>query len=197
MGVTFTPNIGLAKPDETELAKNWTLGSQLADDNNQAFLAAANKPITTYTSLIKATTTDPNIGTLGVIQAEYQDLQGIIMGSIVILVSGTGISAGSGEYGFKLPLPADPVFHTVGNAFNVLPGAPSVIGEGYIFDSNTVITSGTFAVDVVTVAGVSYGRLISFAYTTPAKTTRIVGSVESSVMAASDRYLVNFMYKKQ
>lgn len=197
MVVTHTGNIGLAKPDDTELAKDWTNGPAHAVANNILIVAQAEKTLTAYSPVMVGAITNGNIGTGGSLFGEYQDLQGIIMGQIVATFGGTGVSGGSGEICYSLPLVVDPVFHTVGGTFNAGPGNPNVVGEGYVYDASATATSGIVAIDVVTVSGVSYARMISAAFTSPAKTAALVNDNQPFVPASGDRHIINFMYKKQ
>jgi hypothetical protein len=192
MAVTFTSNIALAKPDQTELAENWVNNTQLQDDNNQLIIARMNLPVTSYTPTIKGQTSDPNTAT-SILQGAYQDIQGIIIGSFR-LVFVTGITVGSGEYGIALPFPADTSYHSVGTAFNHAVGSLSIIGEGYIHQGSTVNNSGSVALDVVTVAGVSYARLLfeNFA----GKTSRVVRDTQPWSIANGNNFSGSFIYKK-
>jgi hypothetical protein len=193
MGVTFTSNVGLAKPDETELAENWVNGPNLQDDNNQILIAQTNIPLNTYTPTLKAQTTDPTTSGGTIIQGEYQDIQGIVTGTFRFLFV-TGVTVGSGEYGVSLPFPADATYHSVGTAFNHAVGGLSIIGEGYIHQGSTVNNSGSIALDVVTVGGVSYARLLfeNFA----GKTSRVIRDTQPWSIANGNNWHASFMYKK-
>jgi hypothetical protein len=192
MGVTFTSNVGLAKPDETELAENWVNGPNLQDDNNQILIAQTNLTLNTYTPVLKAQTSDPST-TTSILQGAYQDIQGIVTGTFRLLFV-TGITVGSGEYGVSLPFPADAAYHSVGTAFNHAVGSLSIIGEGYIHQGSTVNNSGSIALDVVTVGGVSYARLLfeNFA----GKTSRVVRDTQPWSIANGNNWNGQFMYKK-
>lgn len=194
MGVTFTANIGLAKPDDTELAANWARFTQLADDNNVALAAAANIPLTSYIPTIIGSTSNPNFGSVAQPTAEYSDIRGFIFGSFSIIAGTTGVAAGSGNYGISLPFPADPAFHTVGTLLTDTIGTPSCIGEGYAYDDSTVAGSTTVAIDVVTIAGVSYARMIPESI--GGKTSALVGSASPFVLAANDSLSGTFNYKR-
>src|SRR5690349_20586487 len=123
MVVNFTSNVALAKPTESELAANWVNLTKLQEDNNIILANETNKVTTTWTPIIKAQTSDPNIGSGGGQNADYQDIQGMIFGRFMISFFGSGISIGSGEYAVSLPAVADNSFHTVGTAFNATPGS--------------------------------------------------------------------------
>jgi hypothetical protein len=197
MAVTFTPNINLAKPSEAELAANWINGTQLADDNNVIVIAETTIPITSYTPAFITATTQPNVGA-GFKQGEYSEFQGFIFGLFTISFVDPGIVVGTGvgsAYGISLPFPVDPVFHTVGAALNDVPGLASCIGEGYIRDDSSVALSGTVALDVVTIASVSYARLITENYAT--KTSRFWEPNTPPTMATQDQITAQFWYRKQ
>lgn len=195
MVVAFTSNIGLAKPDDTELAKNWVNSTKLQEDNNLIIIDQMDIPVTAYTPAFVAQTVNPDTGN-GNRRGEYQDIQGIISGSFIIRMVDPGVGPGSGEYAIALPFVVDNVFHNVGTAFNATPGPFSVIGEGYIYDDSAVTTSGSVALDVVTVGGVSYVRLLTEAHTTPVKTSRLMRDAMPFTLATLDKVSGSFLYKK-
>lgn len=195
MTVLFTPNIGLATPDENEVAKNWATNTQLADDNNVIIIDQSDINLLTYTPAIAAQTTAPSIGA-GTIRGEYQDMLGFVTGSFAIEFLDPGVTVGSGEFAISLPFVVDNVFHSVGTAFNATPGPFSVVGEGYIMDSSVVAQSGHIALDVVTVSGTSYVRMLTEAHTTPVKTSRIVRDSMPFALATGDTFIGSFFYKK-
>lgn len=192
MAVTFTSNIALAKPDKTEIAKNWVTGPLLQDDNNVIIVAQTNLPLITYTPVITAAT-PPNMGT-GFSQGEYQDIQGIIFGTFTLEFFDAGIVAGVGEWGVSLPVPADGAFHSVASAINSTPGQFDVIGEGYLYDNSSVGASGSVALDLATVGGISYVRMLVEAYAT--KTARIYQAGTPFTVATNDKFVGSFIYKK-
>lgn len=196
MAVTFTPNIGLAKPDKTELGKNWAAasGSKLCEVNNTIIANKMNFSSVSYTPAFVGRLSNPNIGSTGQKFGEYFEAQGFIFGTFTIIISGTGIAGGSGEFGISLPTLVDSTFHIVGSALNDTPGTPSVIGEGQLVDASAVNTSGTVAIDVVTIGGVSYARLVNETYA--GKTGYFFGSSTPFVIADGDRFSGNFFYKK-
>jgi len=193
MGVTFTPNIALAMPDEAELAKDWTITPARAAANNAIIEDKTDINLTAFGATIIGKTSDPNVGSGGGISFDYQEFQGFVWGNFVVKFGGSGIAAGSGEYGIKLPFVADGTFHLIGNALDYIPGFNSAVGEGYAFDASAVNTSGLCAVDIVTVGGISYARLVIPAYT--GKTTRVLGSAGPFTVATGDRLEGNFFYK--
>lgn len=195
MSVTFTTNIGLAKPTESELAKNWATATELADDNNQIIISKANIQVVSYAAVLIGPSTNPNVGA-GSITAEYIDFQKIIFGEFVIKFTAPGVAdgTGTGAYGISLPFLADNTFHTVGSSLNDNPGNASCIGEGYFVDSSAVNTSGMCALDVITTGGVSYARMMPEAYT--GKTVRFVGPSAPVALADGDGMTGSFIYKR-
>ena len=198
MVVNLTPNLSLAKPTEVELAANWTRFTQLMDDNNDILVAEMDKAYGFYSPVLAAQTTPPSYGINGSANGEYIDFGGFIFGSLIITfnTSGGGVTSGSGEYGISLPFPVDGSFHTVGTAFNQAPGSFSVIGEGYYYDASAADTSGSAALDVVTVGGVSYLRMLTEAHTSPAKTSRMFRDSMPFAMADQDRFIADFFYRR-
>jgi hypothetical protein len=194
MAVTFTSNIGLAKPTESELALEWARISELAEDNNAIIEDKTDIVFTSYTPTIIGSTTNPNVGA-GSISGEYFEHEGWIWGSFAVLFLTPGISAGSGTgaYGITLPFPADGSFHTVGTSLSDQPGLISCIGEGHIID-NTVANGGTVALDTVTIAGTGYARLITETFA--GKTAAFVNPANPVVVDTNDRWSASFFYKK-
>lgn len=195
MAVTFTPNIGLAKPTKTELAEEWVNGAGLISDNNTIIIDKMDVNLVTYTPTIIGPTTNPSNG-VGDEIGEYFEVQGFIFGLITIgfLDPGVAVGSGTGAYGISLPTLADTTFHTVGTTLNDNPGIASVIGEGFLRDDSSVNFSGTLGIDVVAVAGVHYARLITEAYT--GKTIRFWGPGAPANVATLDQVSLNFWYKK-
>lgn len=195
MAVAFTPNIGLAKPDETEVAKNWTHVAKLAEDNNLIMIDEMDIPILAYTPSIIAPTVNPNVGA-GQVLGEWQEIQGWIIGNFNVrfLDPGIVVGTGTGAYGIQLPTLADTAFHTVGNALNNPTGVNTCIGEGYYSDSSAVATSGTVALDLVDVGGVHYLRMMPETYA--GKTVMYVGPTVPSSVADLDTLSGSFIYKR-
>jgi hypothetical protein len=197
MVVSFTPNIGLAKPDESEVAKNWVTVQNLHEDNkviitNKMNLLAPQS----YAATFIAPTTNPAVGSTGSITAEYYEFEGWVFGNFVIKIGGVGIGSGTGTggYGISLPHVVNSTFHSVGGSLNALPGGISVVGEGYFSDASAVNTSGTVAFDLITIAGVSYVRPLPESYA--GKVVRFVGPSAPVALADGDAMSGNFMYKK-
>ena len=192
MVVSLTPLIGLSKPDESELAKNWAVGPALAAANNAIIEDKMDINFNSFGSALKGNVSDPSTGSGG-IRFDYQEFQGYVWGTFVVTFNSPGIVVGSGEYGIKLPYLPDSSFYTVGTALDFLPGFNSVIGEGYAYDASAVATSGTCAVDICVVGGIPYARLAPEAYS--GKTNRCVGSAGPFTVADGDRLNGNFFYK--
>ncbi len=195
MVVSFTPNIGLAKPDNSELALNWTRATKLQEDNNLIIMDKTEIDLQSYTPVLNATTTPASIGA-GAVRGEYQDFQGFIVGTFVIEFVDPGVSIGAGEYGISLPFVADNTYHTVATTFNQSPGVASCIGEGYIYDNSNASLSGPVALDVATVGGVSYARLVTGTFAAPVKTNRLYAAGMPSNVGTLDRWCGSFWYKR-
>lgn len=195
MVVSLTTNIGLAKPDDAELAANWTRFTNLQEDNNLLLQTETNKALNSYTPTLLGNASTPNVGA-GRIRGEYQDLMGFVVGAFVVEFTTPGITVGSGEYGISLPFPVDSGYHAVGSVLNNTPGFFDVIGEGFISDASAAATSGSVAIDAVTIAGVSYARLLTEAHTAPVKTARVFRDNMPFAVADGDRLSGNFMYKR-
>ena len=192
MAVTFTPNIGLAKPTESELALNWARATQLCEDNNLIIMDKTDINSVAYTPVLAGATTPPSVGA-GSVAGQYQEAQGFVWGSFVIQFVDPGVAVGNGEYGITLPFVADGAFHTVGNALALGTGTHSCIGEGYALDDNSIPNCGTLALDVVTFGGVSYARFIT--ETHAAKTSRVFRNAMPFSVATLDNISGSFFYK--
>lgn len=195
MAVSLTTNISLSKPDKNEVAENWVNTPALQAANNTIITNKTNIALTSYTPNVIATTTPPNFGA-GNAVGEYCDVQGFVFGNFIVTFLNPGLSAGSGEYGISLPFVVDNTFHTVGTSLTDITGAPSCVGEGYAYDASNLIASGLFALDVVTIAGVSYLRMVTEIYTTPGKSSRVISSGQIFVPDDGDRFTGNFFYKR-
>lgn len=194
MAVSFTPNIGLAKPTEAEFAEDWVNTPKLQEDNNLIIIDKMDVNLVAYTPTFICSATNPNLG-VGTIQAEYSDVQGIVFGVFSLVFTDPGVAAGTGTgaYGISLPFTVDAGFHTVGTSLSDVPGAASCIGEACIID-NTVALGGTLALDVVTITGVSYMRLVTETYA--GKTATYVTPGSPMTFASGDKVSGQFMYKK-
>jgi len=194
MVVAFTANLGLAKPDETELALNWARSAKLAEDNNIIITDQADINLVTYTPTWIGSTTNPSVGA-GSIVGEYRKVNGFIQGAIVVKCTDPGVASGSGSgaYGISLPELADTTFHTVATALSDNPGTASCVGEGSLTDSSAVGTSGTLAFDIAHVGGVAYLRPITEAYA--GKTVRWFGPTFPFSLATGDGFTACFLYK--
>jgi hypothetical protein len=195
MAVNITPNIGLLKPTESELALNWARIVELADDNNDIVTDKMDINVITYTPTLVGPTTNPNIGA-GFNLGEYYEIQGFIFGAFNIQFTNPGIvvGTGTGAYGIALPTLVDNSFHFVGTAFNNAPGPYACLGEGYLNDASSVSGSGSIALDVVRVGGVDYVRMMSEAYA--GKTVEWYGPNVPFAVADGDQFVGQFFYKR-
>lgn len=196
MAVNFTPNIGLAKPTESEIAQDWTSNQKWAEFNNNIVAAKSYFPYQAYTPTMIAPTTDPNIGNLGTIKGQYFEFQGWVFGSFDITIQGSGISAGTGAggYGIKLPTLMDNVFHMGSTVLNNSVGSAHVIGEGCFTDASSALTCGTLAFDWARINGIDYMRPVTEVYS--GKTVQWMGPGFPVPIAAGDALSGNFAYKK-
>jgi len=191
--VTFTPNVGLAKFDDSDLAKDFVVGANYNSANNNIMINKTNFPLQAYGSIIVGKTSNPSYGAGG-IRFDYQEFQGFTWGTFVVVFLDPGVSAGSGEYGIRLPYVADSSYHAVGTALDWIPGFNHVIGEGYAQDASATGNSGICAIDIVTVGGVSYARLATGAYS--GKTGRCIGGGTGPfTVADQDKLTGSFFYK--
>lgn len=195
MAVNFTPNIGLAKPTDSELGKNWTRDQKLVEDNNILIVDRSKLLMTSYTPSIIAVTTNPNVGA-GQIVGSYYEFQGFVIGDFNIRFVDPGISVGSGvgAYGISLPFPADASFYTISVSLTGAVAQYSCIGEGYYNDSSSVTSSGPTALDVLTIGGVGYVRMMTETYA--GKTANWIGPNVPTTIANNDALSGSFFYKK-
>lgn len=193
MVVNLTTNISLNKPTESEIANNWVKATDLNEANNIRVIDKTDIQFATYTPVIIATTTNPNLGT-ATSTGRYQEFQGVIWGTFIVPFADTGILAGSGEYGISLPVPADGAYHSASGALNTGVGSFSCLGEGYIQDNSNIQNCGTVALELVTLAGVSYVRLVTEAFA--AKTSRLVRDAMPFTVAHADSFSGSYVYKK-
>lgn len=195
MAVNYTTYTSLAKPTESELAKNWAIGPELTNDNNILIESFTNIPLNSYSPLFMGSVSHPNVGA-GEVKAEYSEVQGYIFGGFNIIFVDPGISAGSGagSYAIQLPVNADNTFYNIGSAANQTPGPYSVIGEGYWSDASSVAGSGTLALDIIRLGGIDFVRLITEAYA--GKTVDWVGPTFPATVANQDQISGSFWYKK-
>ena len=192
MGVTFTSNIGLAKPDEAELAENWVNGPNYNDDNNTLIENFSNIPMASYTPALIGSTTNPNLGA-GATLGEYQVFRGFVFGRFRIFFHDPGIVAGIGVYGVSLPIVADGSYHTVGNSLTAISGVNSCIGDGLIIDQSTATNCGNLALELVTISGTSYVRMANELIA--AKASAFVSNNQPFIPADFDIYTGWFFYK--
>ncbi|MFY3741627.1 MAG: hypothetical protein HMLIMOIP_002085 [Candidatus Nitrosomirales archaeon] len=194
MAVTFTPNIGLAKPDLTELAKEWATNTKLCEDNNLILIDKTNLPLTSYNPTMVGSSTNPNVG-VGSLIGEYTVFQGFVWGNFVINFLNPGVASGSGAgaYGISLPFAADTSFHNVGTSLSDIPGVASCIGEAH-FITFVVNSGGTAVLDIVVVGGVTYARIVTETF--PGKTAPYFTPGMPFNFANGDHITGQFFYKK-
>ncbi len=194
MAINFTPNIGLAKPTDDEVANDWVIGNELIADNNAIIVDEMDIVMTAYTPTFIALTTNPSLGA-GTALGEYYITAGMCFGSFVLRALDPGVLPGTGvaSYGISLPTLADTTFHTVGTALTDNTAIASCIGEGYITDSSSIPNSGTIALELAHIGGVAYVRLIAEFYA--GKTQKWHGPGTPYTLATTDGITGTFMYK--
>jgi hypothetical protein len=196
VALSFTPNIGLTKFTESELALNWARVQNLASANNLIIIDKMDVNLITYTPALIGPTTNPSVGA-GAALGEYYDFQGFIFGSFSLQFTDPGVNTGTGTgaYGISLPVLLDNTFHNLGTALNNAPGPYVCVGEGYFIDaSGTPASSGTTALDVVRIGGVDYLRMISEPY--GGKTVEWYGPSVPFAVQTGDQWTGQFCYKK-
>lgn len=194
MVVSFTPNIGLAKPDLSELAKDWAVGNKLAEDNNNilttkmTFTPVSYTPVLTLAGVVQAN------GTAPIVSGAYYEYNGWIYGTFVY-VRGTGVSGITGStnvLGISLPVPVSGAYHRIGGSFTSQPGDCDILGEGYYLTFLDVAKSGGGAIDCVFNAGTYYARM--YCEQTPGVPFILDGN--NGLFAPGDGFSTNFLYKK-
>lgn len=193
--VSFTSNIGLAKPTETELATDWINGQKYYEDNILILEDKTDVEFHTYTPALIGSAGNPSVGA-GSIKGEYQSVGNFCFGTVVISFIDPGVAAGSGVWGVSLPFVADSSFHSVAATLQAgadTPGKASCIGEAQLVDSSSVANSGSAAVDVATVSGTSYMRMVLETFT--GKTGNLMSATQPFVVATGDRMALSFAYK--
>lgn len=197
MALSFTPNIGLTKFTDTELASNFVNGTQIESDNNVLIQDFMDVNLVQYTPAVIAATSNPNFGA-GQVSAEYTKyggVGGVIMGSFVLVALDPAVAPGSGTgaYGISLPELADNSFHILGTTLADVPGTAHCVGEGYMSDASSLTTCGSVGFDIVRISGVDYLRPITELFA--GKTTRWLGPTVPFSLATGDKIAGNFVYK--
>jgi hypothetical protein len=115
-----------------------------------------------YTPVLTATTTSPNIGSTGTIVGRYTQIGKTVHFEVQVQVSGTGITAGSGNYMISLPVAAQATGITA-NAFKF-------VGNTNVYQSSGTINflgmtqlnqSTTFQVVLWTLTTLSSGGVLA------------------------------------
>jgi hypothetical protein len=85
--------------------------------------AGASAPWTSYTSTLRGSISNPNIGSTGTAVGRYRYSDRTIRGVANVTISGTGVSAGSGTYDILLP--------------GSVMASDQVIGTAVLFDASS------------------------------------------------------------
>lgn len=191
MTVTFTSNLGLAKPDVEEVARNWVRFTELELDNKNAINDyLGDLSFQTYVPLLQATTSQPSLGTSDERRDGYfvELPNGFVFGGF-ILQFGSGLNIGSGFYSITLPSLPDATFHEISSG---TAGDGDVIGQGSVRDANTATNSQTFALELVSFSGNTQNMRM---YTEATATSRWVSHNVPFTFAGGDTMNGNFCYK--
>lgn len=194
MVVSFTPNIGLAKPDLSELANNWAVGTKLAEDNNIILTQKMTFNTSSYTPVLTLAGAVQSLGTSGVATGSYYEFNGWIHGSF-IYTRGTGVSGITGStnlLGISLPVPVNGTYHRVGSSFTNQPADCDVLGSGYYLCSTDVNKSSGGAIDVIFSSGTYYARM----YCEQTTGIPFILDGNNSLFAPGDGFTANFFYKR-
>lgn len=153
MTVDFTTNLGLAKPDTDEIAREWAdSGTDHWSSFNKTILNdyIGNTKIQTYIPLLTGTSANPNLGSGDNVRQDgwFCELPGgFIYGGFILRYGTSGINIGNGFYSVSLPEAIDTAFHTVSTA---TAGFGDVVGQGSLRDADVTSNSQTIAIELFT-----------------------------------------------
>ncbi len=130
----------------------------------------------TYTPTFTASGTNPNVGSTGRVSGIFCQINDAVFASIFIVFSGSGVSAGSGEYRIGLPVAAD----LVGDGKNQ-------IGLTWAYDS-----SGGYAV-----SGLAQANNANYciAYNSYGVAIGPIGASVPFAWSTNDQLRININYK--
>jgi len=139
MGTTVTTNLALIKPDSNESIKanmptfpGWAVQNGLNCDKLDSLFRHTSTH--TWTPTWTADTTNPTLGAGGFTDGKYIRLYPrLVIGYFRLFTGVAGFAAGSGLYGFSLPVAPDPALLTMNDSF--------ILGRGYIHDNDAAATS--------------------------------------------------------
>lgn len=119
------------------MATQWTAGLS----SGQILLASKLNEIgaawETYTPILTASTTNPNIGTTGIAAGKYARINKIVLGQASFTFNGAGIAAGLGFYFYSLPIAAISSGMNVGNAHAIDVSTFATIHNSLATDTTT------------------------------------------------------------
>jgi hypothetical protein len=140
MGTTVTTNLALIKPDTDESIKavvsppsaGWAVQNGLNADKIDSLFRHTSTH--TWTPTWTADTANPTLGAGGFTDGKYIRLYPrLVIGYFRLFTGGAGFAAGTGLYGFTLPVAPAAELLTMSDSI--------VMGKGYIHDNDTVATS--------------------------------------------------------
>lgn len=141
MSITTTPLLDLIKPDRQEPVRSWpwqNLRNSIILDNK------VKTQFLSYTPELTASTTNPVLGTGGLITANY-----IRLANRLIILYGrfkfgtSGINIGNGSYLFSLPIQADTGLHNISSQ-----RAFDIVGRWAYRDNNVTANRHTGSVEI-------------------------------------------------
>jgi hypothetical protein len=121
-GITSLNTSASVTLSETELGYLDGVTSGLQSQIN----TKSNSPTSwiSYTPQLTATTTNPTLGTGGIIEGQYIKIGNLVIGNYFIRFGTSGVNAGSGTYRVSLP----------SQISEIITGNQYVYGSGYVFD---------------------------------------------------------------
>ena len=155
------------------MATQWTAGNTVGQVLTAAKLNTIGAVWETYTPVITASTTNPNLGSTGIASGRYARVNKIVVGQASFTFNGVGINAGLGFYFYSLPLTALASGTNVGNAHAIDVSTFASIQNSLATDTTTRLL------------GVGTGG------------ASLAGSIQSTtfVWAAGDFIRINFCYE--
>lgn len=177
MGFTTTANLGLIKPDVDELGPEWSGPDDQFDTNKDTLTTHFQHPqntVPSYSPNLTALTTNPTLGTGGVIEGWYYNIGHRLVFTWGYFQFGTsGTDAGSGRYEITLPFNVQSLHNTATN------GEGQCIGTGYAINVGAAGESRGMSLQLVAAN--------RFCFFTPHGSLRVISSSSPWSWGAEDR----------
>lgn len=116
LGLTTTQLLGLLKPSRSGQMHDWPMQNLI---NCMKLDNKVKVTAHTYTPVLTASTTNPDLGTGGEIEGKYLRIANTWILVFGRFEFGSAIDAGSGNYHFSLPVAGDSSFHEAA-AFDII-----------------------------------------------------------------------------